>query len=468
MKPEAILDRVQGAIDVLVEVGDRYGGLFPSLIDLETHEMLVDMPPAIEGQRVGDRSHLGSNLIHDEAALMTMYALDRPGYTEAADRYIHRFATHCTDTTSGLYPWGEHAYWHLLEDRPANSYLLRAADGSNPNLTHDHLRAVPLWLWQKLSDASPWCIERFGEGLDNHWVDIEPLEYIRHARIDEVERHPAGKRSCDFPRHSGFYIWDFTFAYVQSDRLDFLDQIETFLDYWWERREPDGLCWTESRTQPEDMLHRMKGVAQTLSLATSLLESADLLEELLPQAAEVMRARAHVYTNGFLGAPHRPDEGLFLNGYHGDSGEPSPMAIWGSVYGKTPASYAALVCLCNHRLSETPGLLEWAAAVGRCYLTEPFPRDAAVPAMDAGMGIGLLADLYDVTGEDAWLTGGLSRAEELVSIYFGDAVLPSGASGIDWYESQMGPSFLLHGLARLALLAQHGRDCPLGPDYTGR
>ncbi|MDP6775565.1 MAG: hypothetical protein QGI83_02240, partial [Candidatus Latescibacteria bacterium] len=104
MEPEAILSRVKGAIDVLIEVGDRYDGLFPSLIDRKTHDMLLEMPPAIEGQRDGDRSHLGTNLIHDEAVLMTMYALGEPGYAEAADSYLQRFTTHCTETVSGLYP----------------------------------------------------------------------------------------------------------------------------------------------------------------------------------------------------------------------------------------------------------------------------------------------------------------------------------------------------------------------------
>ena len=113
-------------------------------------------------------------------------------------------------------------------------------------------------------------------------------------------------------------------------------------------------------------------------------------------------------------------------------------------------------------------LLEWAETVGRYYLREPFPRELAVPAMDTGMGLGLLADLYELTGCDAWLDGGLGRTEQILELYFGDGDLPAGASSIDWYESQMGPSFLIHGLARLALLAAHGRDCPLQPDYTGR
>jgi hypothetical protein len=143
------------------------------------------------------------------------------------------------------------------------------------------------------------------------------------------------------------------------------------------------------------------------------------------------------------------------------------MPIWGSKYGLWPASYVALTCLCAYRLTGDARLLAWATAVGQGYLTESFPNDLAVPAMDAGLGLGLLADLYDLTGETRWRDGALALAETLTAIYL-DADLPRGAAGIDWYESQMGPGFLLHSLARIALLAD-GRDrCPLAADYTAR
>ncbi len=58
-------------------------------------------------------------------------------------------------------------------------------------------------------------------------------------------------------------------------------------------------------------------------------------------------------------------------------------------------------------------------------------------------------------------------AEKLIDVYF-DAELPRGAAGIHWYESQMGPSFLLHGLAWIALLAENGEECALAADYTAR
>lgn len=55
-----------------------------------------------------------------------------------------------------------------------------------------------------------------------------------------------------------------------------------------------------------------------------------------------------------------------------------------------------------------------------------------------------------------------------MSVYFDNAPLPRGAAGIDWYESQMGPGFLLHGLARTALLAQDRNNGALTADYTAR
>jgi hypothetical protein len=75
--------------------------------------------------------------------------------------------------------------------------------------------------------------------------------------------------------------------------------------------------------------------------------------------------------------------------------------------------------------------------------------------------------LYDITGDAAWRDGAPTIAKTLAAVYL-DARLPRGAAGIDWYESQMGPGFLLHGLARTAVLADRRRDCPLGPDYTAR
>ena len=470
--PDEILSKVTTAIDLLADVGTRYDGLFPSLIDRDTHQMLAEMPPPIEGQRNGDRAHPGSNLIHDEALLMTMYALSEYGsdqrFADAADRYLRRFATHCTDTATGLFPWGEHAFWHLLEDRVGNSHQIHNPDAKG-SATHDHLRQAPLWLWEKLWEFDPRCVERFAEGLDFHWVEGHPPEYIRHAPI-EARVHPGrGSRSCDFPRHSGFYIFNLAFALVKTGRDDFRQQIERYHDYWWEKRDDRGLLLIESRSPEDDTrFYNVNAPGQTLSLATSLLESAELLASTEPELAAAMRGRAAVYTNGFLAGPHDLEAGVFaISSRRGTNELVKEMPIWGSIYGLWPASYVAVTALCAFRLGHDERLLRWAEAVGGSYLDESFPSDVAVPAMDAGLALGLLADLYDITGEPSWLAAGLKLAADLIETYL-DADLPRGAAGIDWYESQMGPSFLLHGLARIAMLAEGRERCTLAADYTGR
>ena len=470
--PDAILEKVCRAIDILVKAGEPYGGLFPSVLDLRTHEMLMEQPLAIEGQRTPDRARRGSNLIHDQTVLHTMYglssALDRREFAEAADRYLKRFATHCTDTVTGLFPWGEHAFWILDEDRPGSGHFL-----SNPawkrGAVHDHLRQAPVWLWEKLHAFDPPCVERFAEGLDRHYQDDERSEFIRHALIERFERFGRGDRSADFPRHGGFYILDWSFAYVKSGRSEFLGQVEHMLSYHWPHRDENGLLPVHTRPDRGNPIHDGVDIpSQTVSLATSLLESAELLEDAAPDVAGRMRERAAVYVGGFLSAPHDLDRDVYVYTCRRGTGEIiSTVHAYGSVYGHWPAAYVALICLCAHRIRPDEGLFRWAEAVGRLCLVEPFPDDVTVPAMDAGLAVELLADLYDLTGEAVWLDGGLGLAERLMGIYL-DGDLPRGAAGVDWYESQMQPGDLLHGLARLALLAMGREDCPLGPNYVAK
>lgn len=469
----AILEKISRACDLLIVSGRPHGGLFPSLLDRRTGVPLAALPPAIPGQRNADRAFPGSNLIHDEAALKTLYALaaalDRPEYATAADAYLRRFATHCTGTATGLFPWGEHSFWHLTEDRIGNSYRVLDPTNGPDSATHDHLRQAPLWLWEKLWQFNPDCVERFAEGLDFHWQEGRKEEYIRHAFIEERTYPTLHDRACDFPRHGGFYMLDWSFAWMKTRRADFLAQIRAMLDYWWVKRDPRGLLLIESRA-PESAarFHGINSPGQTMSLAASLLESASLVEVRDAALAALMRERALVYIEGFLAAPHDLANGVFaLMSRRDDNTLSEAMPVWGSKYGVWPASYVALTCLCAYRLTRDARLLDWAQAVGRRYLVDYFPDDVAVPAMDSGLGLGLLADLYDITGDNTWIEGALDLGDWLSGVYL-DAPLPRGAAGIEWYESQMGPGFLLHGLARTALLALNPEACPLTADYTSR
>lgn len=472
MTPSEILAKVTRALDIIARTGDNYHGLFPSLIDLNTHEMLTEMPTPIPGQRRGDRSYLGSNLIHDTPLLATMYglasALNRAHYRQAADRYLQRFATHCTDTTTGLFPWGEHAFWHLIDDTIGNSSRYHDPNSTNPAI-HDHLRAATLWLWDKLHEYNPKCVERFAEGLDYHWK-VDPPEYSRHGDI-EVKRRPESHdaASFDFPRHGGFYIFDWSFSYLKTGREDFRRQIVRMLEYWRPHRFDDGFLPSCSRSEERvKAFYQVRACGQTMGFAASLFDTAELLKDREPELASHLKEDALGYATAFVNAPHDLENGILMLGFRPGFPECDlKMPTWGSVYGIWPAATIAALCLLCYRNTDDESFLQIAGAMGQSYLKEPMPEDSKAPANDPGLALGLIAGLYEITGDVKWLNGGLELSEKLIDIYL-DGDLPRGAAGIDWYESQMGPGFLLHGLARIALLAESRENCPLAAEYTSR
>ena len=164
---------------------------------------------------------------------------------------------------------------------------------------------------------------------------------------------------------------------------------------------------------------------------------------------------------------HLPDERVFVNtcDLAEDEADRS-AACWGSVYGSSAAGGPAVLCLRAFEATGDGRLLDWARSVADWYCETPFPDEIAVPAADAGMALELLAGLYEIDGGQHWRESGLKMADELAEIYC-DAPLPRGAAGIDWYESQMLPGYLLHGMARVALMDAN-LACPVRIDCSYR
>ncbi len=489
---DTLLNGVLRAIDRLIELGENHAGLWPSIVDPATGDKPADMPDPIDGQRNGDRSFGGCNLMHDAPLLGTMYglaeALGKAHYAEAADRYLKRFAMHCTNTPSGLFPWGEHAFWDLEHDAIGSSH-----QRENPGYPyiHDHLRQAPVWLWQKLQQWNPDAVRKYALGLQWHLKSGEPAEYSRHACIhagsNEVFDHPAvdaegrprrlvgAKHSaCDFPRHCGFYVLDTAFAASQNpDDSALWEMLDTWYNYWWRYADhPEHLLRMESRsTLTRDAARQAYAPAQTMSLGLSLMEASTLIAEFKPELAALMFERGRLWASAFFAAPHKPERGQWYCIWGGDDDEDESAdrisSIWVSRYGYTTLSCLAIPCLGCYRLTGEERYLRAAESMGRSQLSVPMPDDVKVPAIDMGLAISMLADLYEQTGDRMWRDGALRLSHQAIERYLQNP-LPVGAQGYAWYDSQMGSAYLLHGLARTALLAQDRDACPVWADYTTR
>jgi hypothetical protein len=478
-----LLEPLRRACDTLVAAAERHGGLLPSLMSLDGSRMLEELPPAIPGQRDGDRCPGGSNLMHDFPTLEAWRGLSaltgEARYAEAAERYLDAFVARCTDTPTGLFCWGEHAYWDLVHDQPGNSHASRLRNNA---LTHDHLRKAPTWLWEALWERSPEAVSRFARGLDRHWVSDARDEYLRHAPILAPEDGPGRPavspgigRSCDFPRHSGFYVLDLVFTHARTGEADLLDQARRFGGYWRDKRG-GGLLLSESRTPDERAAdHRLFTPRQTLSLAVSLLEAADLVQPADQGLADDWRAWSRQWIDVFLALPHDPTTGGLVASLNvGDDGKPAGIrgrqSLWGSKYGQNgTASTDALLCLAASHSVKDHRLIQLAEQVGEAYRTTPMPTDPPdpMPIKDAGTALGLLVELHHVTGESHWLPAAEDLAEQAVAVFL-HTPLPRGATGLEHYESQLMPGYLLQALTRLLLTLRDPQQTTMPADTSQR
>jgi hypothetical protein len=135
------LGYVTSFLGTMLEKGtDRYGEvhspMFAGMLEIDTHEHPGGIIPSIPGQRWGDRPFWGGNFAHDRPLLEAMEYVSEytgdPKYRQAAHDWLQFFLDNCTDTPTGLWPWGEHVYWDFYRDAHSSDRLQHEAEGSSP------------------------------------------------------------------------------------------------------------------------------------------------------------------------------------------------------------------------------------------------------------------------------------------------------------------------------------------------
>ena len=204
------------------------------------------------------------------------------------------------------------------------------------------------------------CIQNFAYGLSYPWTKGSGYEYIRHANINIWSQFERGNRSCDFPRHSGFYIFDLVYAYVHMQLPEIFDQLCPMIEYWWNKRDELGLWLIESLSPKDSKRFFANNIpSQTLSLGASLLESADLIKPLENDLASKMQSYAHEYISGFLAASHEPLNRKFVSLCQRETQKVVElMTTWGSIYSTSAVSGTVILCINVWRLTQNKELLE--------------------------------------------------------------------------------------------------------------
>lgn len=439
---------VRAYADCLLEHGhDAYGAerspLFAEALDRHTLKLLegdalarVSAIPFDQwGIRPQDRMLTAANPMHCENLYQTLYALTaatgEKKYAAEADRSLKFFFEHCPSAATGLFYWGEHAGWDLIQDRPMEG---RSAD------LHEFYR--PWVLWDRSHQLAPAACRKFFLGLWEHQIgDQTTGQFSRHATI--AAHGP--RTDAPYARHAGFYIATWAKGYQLTHEPVLLKAIEVVLDGQEKNRRGGGMLAGGSMKKGSRREH-------DLGLAVSLGEAAALLPEPL---AGKLRTVAKI-NDGDPAA-------LKIKAAKGDN-------LWSAGYGASGGQLATTACLRMLRYRQT-GLPDYRRLVvdaAKQYMSGPINFSFPVHPGTVGSVIQLLLYAHELTGEQAYLARAEALGAEAVQMFTGDGCpLPKASHAHDHYEAVTGGDTLMMSL--LALWArQQSPPRDLGLVFTDR
>jgi len=445
---------------MIAEGTDRYGKvhspMFTSLMDMETHRNPLDTPGNSPGQRYGDRSIHGGNLFHDVMLLRALdYMSELTGndkYCKAVTEYLKFFLANCPRPETGLFPWGEHAYWNFYDEKPG-------AD------KHEYLGGVPNSFWERMWQINPKAVRGEADGLLNHVTNLKNFHFDRHADINKPLPDPRPERygGMDFPRHGGFYIGLWTFVYSKTGETKYLDWSKKMIGHHWRMRNK------ESGLPPGKSGSKEAAVTTTLALALNLLEAAQLLKE--GDARARYEKVAKTYLDSILRVQHKPAEGKFLVSFPLGSSPETAEGSYGDPYaygygGGFSADYANLL-VAVYRQTGDKRALELAEGFADYYAAhDPPPITECVYARVYASIVGLFVDLYEISRKDKYLVQAKRYAKYGIENLYHKGLF-RGATNVDHYEAEMMAGNLVYNLTWLHA-ADRKADVKIEPNYFNR
>lgn len=446
------LGYVQRWFETMAEEGtDRYGEshspMFCSILDLQTRshpnlvlpsEMTMSLVPTVTGQRTSDRSDYGGNLQHDVMAILAAHHVSEitgdDRYSTIARDYLSHFLDNCTDSTTGLWPWGEHAYWNFFEEQHGRD-------------TH-HLLCAPLEFYELAYSLNPDAVIGLCSGLINHITDLDTFVFNRHADITRAlpSPRPDDLTSLDFANSASRFLRLWSFAYSKTGDEKYLDWCDRLLSHIeWTRIDGDGPLPILSARSTQPLPHRAAW-PNTLLVGLSLLEYAPMLagtetgERFLALGEELIALVA----GRPLPDPERPAVFHTGRGMGGDKTHPAQA----------------------YRVTGNDYFLEVARGMAMPYLhLEDIPEGVPMRAQSYAVAINLMIDMHELDGDPSWLEAGERYARLAIETLYSDGLF-RGAPGLWYQDSHLGTATLIHALVRVHAAAE-GLDVEIPANVYG-
>ena len=419
--------------DTMIERGrDTYGpqksGLLLSALDRTTLAPLTVRPAPPGGIRRGDRPGRawvemnGTNPMLDQNLLRVFYTLSEitgdSRYAKVADEELTWFFNHTQSPKTSLLPWGEHLAWDVILDRPI---------GGGDDTLHEFAR--PWVLWERCFALAPDASRQFALGLWEHQVaNHQTGGFDRHAPY--FEHGPVDGK--DFPRHAGFYIGTWCYAWQHTTNDVFLRAIETLLARFERKRvQKDGTlaatigpldCELAATMVPDPLASRLRAFA------------AKEDELILPGLRKAVAAHA----DSAFSVPH--------------SALPPK---WQTGYGAGTLAGEAMFCLARHEQTRNPAYRDLLIAMADLYQGSRHEEDVDAWPMSFAHAISTQVAAWRFTRRPAYLDQACQFARMAVEIFWQDNPLPRASMKTGHYETITGADSLAVALLEVHA-ATHG------------
>jgi hypothetical protein len=419
------LDVVRRYADTMIEQGrDTYGpvqsGLLLSALDRATLQPLTVRPSPPGGIRRGDRpgrawsAMNGANPQLDQNLLRVFYSLsDITGdsrYSRVADETLAWFFNHTMSPVTSLLPWGEHLSWDVMHDQ-----VISGGD----EMMHEFAR--PWVLWDRCFALAPVASGKFALGLWEHQIaNHDTGGFDRHAPY--FEHGPVDGR--DFPRHAGFYIGTWCYAWKHTTNQTFLRAIETVLARFERKRvQRDGSliatigpldCELAAGMVPEPLAGRLRAFA------------AQEDELLLPELRKQVRAVSS----------HNPSK-------------------WQSGYAANPLASSAMFCLARYEQTRRTDYRDLLVAIADGYVDSRPEEDVDAWPMSFAHAISSQVAACRFTETAVYREQAIQFARMAVEMFWQDNSLPRASLKTGHYETITGADSLALALLEVHVLV-HG------------
>lgn len=412
---------VRGYADTMIDHGrDNYGpeksGLILSALDRTTLTPLTVRPSPPGGIRRGDRpgrpwsAMNGANPHLDQNLLRVLYTLSELSgdsrYAKVADEELTWFFSHTMSPKTSLLPWGEHLSWDVIFDAPISG---------GEEMMHEFAR--PWVLWERCFALVPEASRKFARGLWEHQIaDHTTGGFDRHASF--FEHGPADGK--DFPRHAGFYIGTWCYAWKHTKDEVFLRAIETLLGRFERKRvQKDG---------------SMVGTIGPLECELA----ATMVPDTLASRLRVFAAKEDELILPDLRKQARPEANSAI------------PPKWQAGYSAGTLASQAMFCLARFEQTSDSAYREVLIAIADQYRGARPEEDVDAWPMSFAHAISAQLAAYRFTKKPAYLDQARTFAQLAVDIFWQDRPLPRASQHTGHYETITGADSLA-----LALLEVH-------------